>query len=261
MPLVALALVASSSWGHTASSNVLLGGTVVRAYPHDRTAFTQGLVHWSGRLFESVGQYGQSAVREISLPSGRVVREVKLPADRFGEGLTVWRGRLVQLTWLNERAILYDPSTLIRLGELSYSGPGWGLTSDRMNLVMTDGSDMLYFRHPETFRVVRTVRVTLGGRPLRELNELEWVDGAIYANLRGRDTIMVIDPSTGHAEPVFDVAPLRRKSGMLAVGELNGIAYNARSRTFLITGKNWPLLFEVDLHQARSPTGHRREGV
>jgi glutaminyl-peptide cyclotransferase len=219
---------------------------IVRAYPHDRAAFTQGLVFEGGRLYESTGLVGRSSLREVELETGRVIRKVDVAPPIFAEGLALVGDRLIQLTWQNGLALLYDRATFARQGELTYRGEGWGLCRDGESLVMSDGSANLTIRRPKDFSIVRTIAVSLDGQPLDHLNELECVDGAVYANVWTRDLIVRIDLASGHATHRVDavnlLSPLERSNPDQV---LNGIAYDASDKTFLVTGKLWPKLFRV----------------
>lgn len=221
---------------------------VVAEYPHDRGAFTQGLVWHDGRLFESTGLYGSSSLREVELETGRVVRTVALDAREFGEGLTVSDGRLVQLTWRNRRAYVYDPGPLRPVATRRYDGEGWGLTGDGTHLYMSDGSSTLRVLDPCDFSVVRHIEVTATGEPLTMLNALQWVDGRIWANVWQSARIAVIDPDTGTVEAFLDLTPLFGRLGRrpdLIDESPNGIAYDATGRRVFVTGKLWPHLFEI----------------
>jgi glutamine cyclotransferase len=218
---------------------------VIRSYPHDRAAFTQGLVLDNGRFYESTGNVGQSSLREVELETGRVIRKVDVPAPLFAEGLAVAGDTLIQLTWQHGRALVYDKRTFARQSELSYRGEGWGLCHNGTELVMSDGSDTLTFRKPADFSVARTVRVTLDGRALPQLNELECVDRSIYANVWMRDMIVRIDATTGRVTERIEAANLLSPMEKKGTDVLNGIAYDAKDQTFLITGKWWPKVFRV----------------
>jgi glutamine cyclotransferase len=219
---------------------------IVRSYPHDRAAFTQGLVYESGRLYESTGLVGRSSLREVELETGRVIRKVDVASPIFAEGLALVGDRLIQLTWQNGVALLYDRATFAKQGELTYRGEGWGLCRDGESLVMSDGSANLTIRRPKDFSIVRTIAVSLEGQPLDHLNELECVDGAVYANVWTRDLIVRIDLASGQVTHRVDavnlLSPLERNNPDQV---LNGIAYDASDKTFLITGKLWPKLFRV----------------
>lgn len=218
---------------------------VVSIRPHDPEAYTQGLVLDRGKLYESTGLYGVSSLREVDPQTGEVKRRVNLPQSFFAEGLALVGERLIQLTWQEGSAFVYDSARFERTAEHRYQGEGWGLCHDGQRLVMSDGSDRLTFRDPQTFAPTGEVRVTAAGRPVHLLNELECVDGVVYANVWQTDDILRIDPGTGKVTAVIDA------SGLLTPGEasradvLNGIAWDPAARTFLITGKLWPKMFEV----------------
>jgi glutaminyl-peptide cyclotransferase len=218
---------------------------VVKAYPHDRGAFTQGLLLHQGTLYESTGQVGQSSLRQVEVETGRVIRKVDVPQPYFAEGLALVGERLIQLTWQHGRAFVYDRRTLTRQNEFTYQGEGWGLCYDGTSLVMSDGSANLTFRKPADFSVARTLRVTLDGRPFAQLNELECVGGAVYANVWQTDTIVRIDPASGQVTQRINAANLLSPLERTGVDVLNGITFDPADKTFLITGKYWPKLFRV----------------
>ncbi len=218
---------------------------VLGSEPHDRGAFTQGLVLDDGNLYESTGLYGRSSLREVDRATGEVRRQVQLDPATFAEGLARVGDRLIQLTWQQGVAFVYDLATLERLDQYSYTGEGWGLCYDGARLVMSDGSSSLTFRDPQTFVPTGTVSVTLDGRSIERLNELECVGDRVYANVWMTDEIVRIDPSTGHADAVIDASNLLAPSERLGADVLNGIAYDPDQDVFLITGKLWPRLFEV----------------
>ena len=231
---------------------------VHRTIPHDPAAFTQGLVWWQGKLYESTGRRGQSQVRRIDPATGAVEHQVRVPVFFFGEGLARDRQRLVMLTWQAEQAFVYGLPDLGRLGTLGYRGEGWGLCHDGDRFVMSDGSDRLSFRDSESFAVVGQVAVTFDGRPLANLNELECVEGEIYANVFRRDTIVRIDPATGKVSARIDAAGLLDPAQARGADVLNGIAYAPERDRFFITGKLWPTMFEVsfvDTSAARAASG------
>lgn len=221
---------------------------VISSRPHDTSAYTQGLVWHAGLLYESAGLYGESSLRQVDPATGEVRRRVDLPRHTFGEGLARVGDRLVQLTWQEGVALVYRLSGLEKVGELRYTGEGWGLCHDGARLIMSDGSDRLTFRDPETFAAVGEVRVRMGGAPVDRLNELECVDGAVYANVYQTEDIVRIDPATGEVTAVIDASGLLGAADYQAGAEvLNGIAWVPETKRFLITGKRWPLLFEVEL--------------
>jgi glutaminyl-peptide cyclotransferase len=219
--------------------------SVVRTYPHDRSAFTQGLIWRDGFLYESTGLVGRSSLRKVDVTTGSVKQQVPVPTPYFAEGLADVGNRLFQLTWRHGRVFLYDKNTLGRVGELAYEGEGWGLCHDGRSLVMSNGSDTLTVRSAATFAVTRTVKVTMGGRPLERLNELECVDGDVYANVWTTDSIVRIDMKSGTVTARIDASGLLAPAERFGVDVLNGIAYDPADRTFLITGKLWPKLFRV----------------
>jgi len=219
---------------------------VLAQHPHDRFAFTQGLLEADGYLYESTGLVGRSSLRQVELATGEVVRGRSVPAPYFAEGLERVGDELWQLTWRSGVLFRYDLETFEPLGELRYEGEGWGLCFDGEALWMTDGSATLFQRDPATFEVRRSVTVSLDGKPLPRLNELECVEGKVYANVWLSDEIVRIDPASGRVEAVIDASPLRRSLGITdRDAVLNGIAYDAGRGVFFVTGKLWPALFEV----------------
>lgn len=212
--------------------------------PHDSTAYTQGLLWADGVLFESTGLYGHSEVRRVDLRSGRVLASRALPANRFGEGLALVKGRLYQLTWESGVAYIYDASTLAPLDSLRYPGEGWGLATDGTSLIMSDGSDSLRILSPTTFQVQRVVHVRYKGAPLYQLNELEYVNGDVLANVYQSNWVLRIDPVTGDVRQVLDFADLYPDRPASAE-VMNGIALAPDGRQLLLTGKLWPVLFQV----------------
>ncbi len=226
------------------------GYEVVNTFPHDPEAFTQGLVFHDGALVESTGLEGHSTLRRVELQTGKVLQKMDVPRYYFAEGLTLFGGKLYQLTWKAEKGFVYDAQTLKKTGEFPYEGEGWGLTHDADSLILSDGSDQLRFIDPGNFKVRRTVNVSDGGRPVEELNELEYVRGEIFANVWHQNRVARIDPQTGRVKGWVDLA------GLLRPGEatdpeavLNGIAYDEAGDRLFVTGKLWPKLFEVRLKQ------------
>jgi glutaminyl-peptide cyclotransferase len=218
---------------------------VVKTYPHDTRAFTQGLVYWEGGLYESTGLVGRSSLRRVDPESGAVEAQVSLDPPLFAEGLARVGDELYQLTWQNGRAFVWKMGSFERVREHSYSGEGWGLCYDGKRLVMSDGSDRLTFRNPTDFSEIGSVRVVRAGQPVRQLNELECVDGLVYANLWNSEAIARIDPSNGEVTGWIDASGLLRGAEREGTDVLNGIAYVPERGTFFITGKLWPRLFEV----------------
>jgi glutaminyl-peptide cyclotransferase len=218
---------------------------VHRSYPHDRDAYTQGLVWHEGKLYESTGQYGDSELRRVDPTSGVVETHRKLSSFHFGEGLARVDNRLVQLTWRTGIAFVYDLQSFDDVERFSYEGEGWGLCSDGRRLVVSDGSDQLTFRDPDSFQLLGSLGVTLESRPVYRLNELECVAGWIYANVYQTDTIVRIDPTSGEVTGIVDASGLLSKEESVGVDVLNGIAFDADEEVFFLTGKYWPKLFEV----------------
>ena len=221
---------------------------IVHTYPHDAHAFTQGLVFVDGHLYESTGINGQSSLRMVDLESGRVLQQQPVEVKYFGEGLTDWGSTLVQLTWQSQVALVYDRFSFRLLRTFSYSGEGWGLTQDGESLILSDGTSTLRFIDPATFKEVRRVTVKDGGRPVTYINELEYIDGQVYANIWQTDRIARISPRTGRVLGWIDL------KGLLPAGErtggedvLNGIAWDAAHHRLFVTGKLWPKLFEIEV--------------
>lgn len=251
-PVLAFLLVACSSSPEAeapaAAGAQSLSVSVDRIYPHAREAFTQGLLWHGGALYEGTGIEGASELRRVELESGRVEQAQALPRDVFGEGLALVGERLVQLTWQSERAFVYDRASFALEGEHRYTGEGWGLCFDGERLVMSDGSHVLTFRDPESFEPIGSVEVHDRGVEVSRLNELECVNGEVYANVWLSDRIVRIDPASGAVTAWIDAAGLLGLDGVgdtNGVDVLNGIAYMPERERFLLTGKYWPSLFEV----------------
>jgi glutamine cyclotransferase len=218
---------------------------VLREFSHERDAYTQGLVWWDDHLFESTGRVGESTLRRLDPRTGRVEQRIDVPYEYFGEGLALIDRRLIMLTWRAQRAFTYDRDTFEVGQTFQYQGEGWGLCHDGSRLVMSDGSDLLVFRDPVTFEPIGEQRVRLRGQPLRRLNELECVDGAVYANVWEEDYLVRIDPETGRVTDYIDATGLLEGEDLVGAEVLNGIAYDPTAETFYITGKWWPKMFEV----------------
>jgi glutamine cyclotransferase len=221
---------------------------ILHTYPHDPHAFTQGLVLAGGRLYESTGRNGHSSLRMVDLETGRLLQDQPVDAKYFAEGLTDWGSTLVQLTWETHVGFVYDRFSFRQLRTFSYSGEGWGLTHDRTSLILSDGTPILRFLDPATFKQVRRVTVKDRGKPVTDLNELEYLDGQIYANIWHSDRIARISPKTGKVLGWIDLSgllPASERSEPEAV--LNGIAWDAEHRRLFVTGKLWPKLFEIEL--------------
>jgi glutamine cyclotransferase len=228
------------------------GYRIVRTYPHDPRAFTQGLIHLDGHLYESTGLIGESTIRKVNLADGKVLKSVPIPPGHFGEGMVNWGNELISITWQTGKAFRWDRQTLRRRGDFSYPGEGWGLTQNGRELIMSDGTPQLRFLDPSTFRERRRVQVTYNGKPLPNLNELEWVNGEIFANIWQTEMIARIDPQTGNVIGLINLAGLRADAGRSGPDNvLNGIAYDAKGDRLLVTGKRWPKLYEIRLTKAR----------
>lgn len=226
---------------------------VVVEHPHDSRAFTQGLVHHGGVFYESTGLRGSSTLRRVEPTTGVVTRSIDLDASEFGEGLARVDDRLIQLTWQEGVAHVYDLSTFEPQGSFAYQGEGWGLCYDGERLVMSDGSDQLFFRDPISFEVVGAMSVVDEGEPVFQLNELECVDGVVLANVWMTENIVVIDPDTGVVLQQIDASGLLTPEEAASADVLNGIARDETSGRYYLTGKLWPKLFEVELDVAKPP--------
>ena len=217
--------------------------SVLGSFPHDLGAFTEGLLWHDGKLYESTGEYGTSSIRRVDLQSGQVEKKLDLSSQLFGEGLAFAGGRFYQLTWQTKRGFVYDQN-FKPLAQFSYGNEGWGLTFDGKSLVQSDGTDVLTWRDPKNFAAQKQLKVTWNGRALRDLNELEWIDGRIWANVWHTDNIVIINPASGKVESFVNLSgllPLQERRGEEDV--LNGIAYDGPNQRLLVTGKNWPKVF------------------
>ena len=221
---------------------------IVNNYPHDPQAFLQGLLWYDNGFYESTGLEGHSTLRRVEFPSGKVVQSISLAPDLFAEGLALVGDRLVQLTWQTHRGFVYDRASFKLLREFRYDTEGWGITYDGKQLVMSDGSNTLTYLDPETFQPLRRLNVTWNGRPQDQLNELEYIEGEIWANVWQQDWILRIDPETGRVKSYLDMKnllPPQLRTGSEDV--LNGIAYDPQSKRIFVSGKLWPRLFEIRL--------------
>ena len=229
-----------------ATATPVYGFEVVRTYPHDRHAFTQGLIWRDGVLYESTGR-SPSTLRKVRLEDGAVLQTRVLDPAIFGEGLTELNGRLLTLTWTDGKGYIWNPADLSPLGEFAYDGEGWGLTTDGTRLILSDGAPHLRFLDGQTLTQTGEVAVTLNGRRVGQLNELEWIDGEVWANIWQTDFIVRIDPATGVIKSVIDLTGLLPdRTGMDPRDDvLNGIAWDAEGQRLFVTGKNWPSLFEI----------------
>jgi glutaminyl-peptide cyclotransferase len=221
---------------------------VVNTFPHDTGAFTQGLIYEGGILYEGTGLYGESSIREVDLATGKVTQVYNLPAQYYGEGITMFKDRIIQLTLESNKGFVYDKDSFRLLQEFSYPTQGWGITHDGSRLIMSDGTSTLYMVDPVSFQVAGRIEVSDRGVPVSLINELEYVDGKIYANIWRTDNIAVIDPQSGHVTAWIDLSGLLNKDDYGSHTDvLNGIAYDAGSGRLFVTGKLWPKLFEIKI--------------
>jgi len=222
---------------------------VVRSYPHDTQAFTEGLLYRDGFLYESTGLNGKSSIRKVDLASGKILQSKDIPPQYFGEGLTDWGDTLVGLTWQTQTGFVFDLKTFEMKSQFAYPGEGWGLTHNGKELIMSDGTATLRFLDPKTFLEVRRVKVTADGIAVNQLNELEVVEGEIFANIWHTSTIARIDPASGKITGWIDFGKLYPDAGKGQNGEnvMNGIAYDPVKKRLFVTGKLWPKIYEVNI--------------
>ena len=236
------------------------GYDIVHTYPHDTHAFTEGLFYLNGFLYESTGLNGHSSIRKERL-DGKVVKQIEVPSKYFGEGIVNWKTHLVALTWKAKVGFVYDLATFKLQHRFNYRGEGWGLTQNGRWIIMSDGTPELRFLDPDTLQEAGRLQVTYQGRPLRYLNELEWVKGQIYANIWQTNWIVRIDPGSGAVVGLIDISGLLTRAD-ITPGQTdvpNGIAYDAKDDRLFVTGKNWPKLFEIRLHLERSAAAAPRD--
>lgn len=227
----------------------VFGYRIINTYPHDPSAFTQGLVFDDGVFYEGTGLNGQSTLRRVDLKTGQVLQQTNLSNEFFGEGIAIWEDRLIQLTWQSDLGFVYGKENLTRIGNFSYQTEGWGITSDGKRLIMSDGTDTLSFLDPVTFSKVGELKVTARGMPVKGLNELEYINGEIYANMWPSNSIIIIAPDTGLVVGSINLKGILKESDIEGqkVDVLNGIAYDASEDRLFVTGKWWPKLFEIEL--------------
>ncbi len=255
VPLVLIVAGAWWLWQPVGDGRVPVGGVpaygvvISTSYPHDPGAFTEGLFFQNGSLYESTGEVGESGVRQTDLASGRVVRSVDVPAPYFGEGVVAWKDQIYQLTWKDQKGFIYKLGDFSPVGEFTYQGEGWGATHNDRAIIMSDGTAVLRFLDPETLQPVSTLTVTANGCPVKNLNELEWVDGQIYANIWQTSLIARIDPATGAVKSFLDIGTLGPKDGGRD-DVANGIAWDAAQKRLFVTGKRWPKLYQVKVNDA-----------
>ena len=244
-------LIAAQGSDHSfeASAIPVFGYQIVNAYPHSSVAFTQGLVYDQGVLYEGTGLYGRSTLRRVDLETGRVLQQMHLENTLFGEGVALWKGRIIQLTWQSGLGLVYGKEKMTRIGNFSYQTEGWGITSDSKSLIMSDGTETLHILDPETFAETGKIKVTDNGSPLKGLNELEYIKGQIYANVWPTSWIVIISPESGEVKGKIDLHGILQENEIQGhkVDVLNGIAYDEREDRLFVTGKLWPNLFEIKL--------------
>jgi len=252
-PLFRLLIVLSlclASAAFAQSAIPIYGYKVVRTYPHDTSAYTEGLFYLNGYLYESTGTEGGSTIRKVDLATGKVLQKADLAPPDYGEGIVAWKNRLIELTWQSQRGYIYDLHSFKRIGQFTYSGEGWALTEDGKHIYMSDGTPTLRVLDPETLKQVGKIDVTALGRPVVNLNELEWVKGKIYANVWLTHNIVQIDPASGKVVGVINLNGLGPDPQTLSDPSndvLNGIAYDAKHDRLFVTGKRWPLIYEITL--------------
>lgn len=233
---------------HSSSTALRYTYIIVNAFSHDTSAFTQGLVWDSGTLYEGTGLYRHSVLRRTNLESGEVLQQVRLPDQYFGEGITIFRDRIIQLSWRSKTGFVYDKNSFHLIGTFHYDHEGWGITHDGQRLIMSDGSSYLYFRDPDTYKEIGKIEVHDQNAPITRLNELEYIDGRIFANVWRTDSIAIIDPSNGQVQAWIELRGLTdRAGGDRTEKTLNGIAYDKEHDRLFVTGKLWPEIYEIQL--------------
>lgn len=231
----------------------ILSFTVVKIYPHDTTSFTEGLIWFNNTLYEGTGNKGSSRLIHSDIETGKTIKDVKLPKDFFGEGVTILNDRIYELTWQEHKGFVYDLNSFQKLQEFEWPFEGWGMTNNGKELIISTGSSNLYFVNPDNFKISKTVGVSDNYGPVGNINELEYVNGVIYANHYLTQEIMRIDPESGKVTGRLDLTSIMDSNGVKynpgKLDVLNGIAYNAEKNTLYVTGKYWPALFEIKLNQ------------
>lgn len=248
--ILLLSISCSSKKNETKESALnYLQYTVQRSLPHDIKAFTQGFAIHKGQLYESTGGQNTSWIGIVNITTGLADKKIQLTSDFFGEGITILNNKIYQLTWQDSIGFVYDLSSFKKIRDFSYKTEGWGLTHDSTHLIMSDGSATLYYLDTLTFAVSKSVKVTHNGKPLTALNELEYVDGHIYANIWQTNLIAKVNASTGNVVGFLDLSPLTQQAGMINPNQdvLNGIAWHEGTKSLLITGKYWPLIYILKL--------------
>jgi len=245
-------IVCTWTWAAASRAAVpVYGYEIVRTFPHDPTAFTEGLFYLDGFLYESTGLEQHSSIRKVRLETGEVVQNLDVPAQYFGEGIVNWKSHLISLTWKSHVGFVRDLATFKVQRQFQYEGEGWALTQDGKQILMSDGTSEIRLLNPQTLKPTGRIQVTLEGKPISNLNELEWVKGEIYANVWRTNFIVRIDPHTGDVVGIVNLAGLLAGPDVVPgqTDVLNGIAYDAKADRLFVTGKNWPKLFEIRLRQ------------
>jgi glutamine cyclotransferase len=240
----------SSIHGEDLSDIPVFGYEIVNSYPHDPMAFTQGLFYdREDVIYEGTGLYGRSSLRRVDLKTGRVIEQISLPGNLFGEGIALWEDSIIQLTWQSGLGLVYNKENLTETGRFEYRTEGWGLTGDKRSLIMSDGSNILHILDPYTFRETGQINVTVRGSPLYGLNELEFIKEEIYANIWPTSRIAIISPQTGEVMGEIDLTGILSQSHGVgqSIDVANGIAYDVQSDRIFVTGKLWPRLYEIRL--------------
>jgi glutaminyl-peptide cyclotransferase len=229
---------------------------VVHTYPHDTAAFTEGLFYLKGFLYESTGLEQHSSIRKVRLETGEVIQKIDIPAEYFGEGIVAWRGQLISLTWKSQLGFVFDLESFKLQRQFHYEGEGWALTRNDREIIMSDGTSELRFLDPKTLKETGRIAVTLDGKAVPRVNELEWVKGEIFANVWETNWIVRIDPNSGHVTGVVNIAGLLKPEDIVAghTAVPNGIAYDVKHDRLFVTGKNWPKLFEIRLRKSVTST-------
>lgn len=225
----------------------LLKFEILNTYPHDTTSFTQGLEFYKGFLYENTGKEGKSKLLKTDFKSGKILQQVAMDAAYFGEGITIINDKIYQLTWQNKVGNIYNAETMVFEKKFDYDKPieGWGLTNDGKSIYQSDGTEKIWTMNPDSQKLVSYINVYSGSEKIKSLNELEWVDGKIYANIWQKDAVAVLSPESGAVESIVNFAKLRKLANVKSDAYLNGIAYNPITKTFFVTGKNWDKMFEI----------------
>ncbi len=219
---------------------------IIEAYPHDQAAFTQGLVFVDGFLFEGTGLYTQSTLRKVELETGKVLKNISLADQYFGEGITIMNNKIIQLTWRSNKGFVYEKDSFELISEFTYQTEGWGITNDGSQLIMSDGTSTLFFLDPETFNIIKQVQV-IDQELVSKLNELEYIQGQIWANIWQQDKIAIINPQTGKVEAWVDLIGINEEDRQDPNKVLNGIAYDSERDRIFVTGKKWSKLFQIEI--------------